>query len=41
MAGRMLVVPGLVNKIIVFASRILPRKAMLAAADRRQKLRNR
>ena len=41
MAGQMLVVPGLVNKIIVFASRILPRKTMLAAADKRQKLRNR
>ena len=40
MAGRMLVVPGVVNKIIVFLSRILPRKTMLAAADRRQQQRH-
>ncbi len=31
MAGRMLVVPGLVNKIIVFLSRLLPRETLLAA----------
>lgn len=41
MAGRMLVVPGLANKIIVFMARILPRSMMLAAADKRQKHRNR
>ena len=41
MAGRMLVVPGVLNKIIVFLSRILPRKTMLAAADRRQQQRHR
>ena len=41
MAGHMLVVPGLVNKIIVFMSRILPRETLLAAADKRQKRRNR
>ena len=41
MAGQMLVVPGLINKIIVFLSRILPRKTLLAAADKRQKRRDR
>jgi len=41
MAGRMLVVPGFVNKLIVFLSRIAPRETMLAAADERQKRRNR
>lgn len=41
MAGQMLVVPGLVNKIIVFLSRILPRETLLAASDKRQKRRNR
>lgn len=41
MAGRMLVVPGLVNKIIVFLSRVLPRETLLAASDKRQKRRNR
>lgn len=39
MAGQMMVVPGLVNKIVVFLSRILPRKTMLAAADERQRRR--
>ena len=41
MAGQMLVVPGLINKIIVFLSRVLPRETLLAAADKRQKRRNR
>ena len=41
MAGQMLVVPGFVNKIIVFLSRVLPRETLLAAADKRQKRRNR
>jgi short-subunit dehydrogenase len=41
MAGRMLVVPGLVNKIIVFLSRVLPRETLLGASDKRQKRRNR
>lgn len=41
MAGRMLVVPGFINKVIVFLSRVLPREAMLAASDKRQQRRNR
>lgn len=39
MAGRMLVVPGFLNKLIVFISRIAPRRLMLEGADRRQKRR--
>jgi len=39
MAGRMLVVPGFLNKLIVFVSRIAPRGLMLEAADRRQQRR--
>ncbi|ARP99091.1 SDR family NAD(P)-dependent oxidoreductase [Pseudorhodoplanes sinuspersici] len=41
MAGQMLVVPGLVNKMIVFLSRLLPRETLLAASDKRQKRRSR
>lgn len=39
MAGRMLVVPGFLNKMIVFMSRISPRGLLLEAADRRQQRR--
>lgn len=36
MRGRCLVIPGLINKVITLAIRLLPRRHLLAAVDRRQ-----
>jgi short-subunit dehydrogenase len=41
MAGRRLVVPGFINKLIVAVAPFLPRQLLLAAVDRRQRLRRR
>lgn len=39
MEGRRLVVPGLINKLIVALAPFMPRRILLAAVDRRQRLR--
>jgi short-subunit dehydrogenase len=39
MAGRRLVVPGFINKLIVAVAPFMPRRLLLAAIDRRQRLR--
>jgi short-subunit dehydrogenase len=36
MAGRRLVIPGLLNQVIAFMPRIAPRNILLGSLDRRQ-----
>jgi short-subunit dehydrogenase len=38
-AGRRVVVPGFANKLLIFFTRLLPRRLLLAAMDRQQKAR--